>query len=122
MQITNARPRYCISWNAGAVRWRASPVAGAGFLTGAAVGALGGPFGVGKLGGDACQIYAHVCAEHSTDWIVVSQPRHAEQTMVRNFGIRRPIRHNDRAPVWPILIVAFLAIGMINAAIFLRHR
>jgi hypothetical protein len=41
--------------------------------------------------------------------------------MSRNFGFRPPIR-NNRPPIWPMWAVAFLAIGMMNAAVFLHNR
>jgi hypothetical protein len=36
--------------------------------------------------------------------------------MARNFGFHSPIRQHDRAPVWSMWVVAFLAIGVIGAA------
>jgi hypothetical protein len=42
--------------------------------------------------------------------------------MARNFGFRAPMRQNNRAPIWPMWIVAFLAIGVISAATMLPHR
>jgi hypothetical protein len=42
--------------------------------------------------------------------------------MSRNFGLHSPVRKNDRAPVWPLWAVAFVAIGIINAAMFLPHQ
>jgi hypothetical protein len=42
--------------------------------------------------------------------------------MARNFGFRSPIRHNDRASIWPMWAVAFLTIGVISAATMLPHR
>lgn len=41
--------------------------------------------------------------------------------MARNFGLR-PANPSDRTPVWPFLAVTIVAIGVINAALFLHHR
>jgi hypothetical protein len=40
--------------------------------------------------------------------------------MARNFGFRRS--RENRAPIWPMWVVAFVAIGVINAAMFLPHH
>jgi hypothetical protein len=45
----------------------------------------------------------------------------AEQFMARNFGVPRPLNNSTSASVWPLWIVAFMAVGVINAATFL-HR
>jgi hypothetical protein len=42
--------------------------------------------------------------------------------MSRNFGFRLPPRKKDRAPIWPMWAVAFVAIGVISAATLLPHR
>jgi hypothetical protein len=39
--------------------------------------------------------------------------------MARNFGVRPLSSRNNRAPMW---VVAFVAIGVINAAMFLPHH
>jgi hypothetical protein len=40
--------------------------------------------------------------------------------MARDFGIP-PLKRNDPAPIWPIWTVTFVAVSVINAAVFLRH-
>jgi hypothetical protein len=42
--------------------------------------------------------------------------------MARNFGFHPRIRPNNRAPVWPLWVVVFAAIGVISAATLLPHR
>jgi hypothetical protein len=42
--------------------------------------------------------------------------------MARNFGIHPSIRRNNRATVWPKLVIACMAVGLITAAVFLHHR
>jgi hypothetical protein len=42
--------------------------------------------------------------------------------MARNFGFHSPIGRSDRAPVWSMWVVAFVAIGVISAATLLPHR
>jgi len=46
--------------------------------------------------------------------------------MARNFGVPRQIdrheRAHKRAPLWPMWVVAFAMIGVINAASFLHYR
>jgi hypothetical protein len=42
--------------------------------------------------------------------------------MARNFGVRPPTSRDDPTPVWPMWAVAFVAIGVINAAMFLPHH
>jgi hypothetical protein len=41
--------------------------------------------------------------------------------MARNFGIR-PLKRNDRSPIWPMWAAALVAVSVINAAVFLHHR
>jgi hypothetical protein len=41
--------------------------------------------------------------------------------MARNFGVPRQLNNSTGAPVWPLWIVVFMAVGVINAAVFL-HR
>jgi hypothetical protein len=41
--------------------------------------------------------------------------------MARNFGVPRQVNRHERAPVWPMWVVAFAMIGVINAATFLHH-
>jgi hypothetical protein len=43
------------------------------------------------------------------------------RTMARNFGFHSPVRQNDRAPIWPMWLVAFVAVGVISAATLLPH-
>jgi hypothetical protein len=42
--------------------------------------------------------------------------------MARNFGVRPLSSRNNRAPIWPMWVVAFVTIGIINAAMFLPHH
>jgi hypothetical protein len=42
--------------------------------------------------------------------------------MARNFGLPRQVNRHERAPVWPMWVVAFAMIGVINATMFLHHR
>lgn len=42
--------------------------------------------------------------------------------MSRNFGFRSPTHKQDRAPIWPMWAIAFVAIGVISAASWLPHR
>jgi hypothetical protein len=42
--------------------------------------------------------------------------------MARNFGIRRPRRDGDSAPIWPLLVMTTIIIGIINAAPLLHYR
>jgi hypothetical protein len=42
--------------------------------------------------------------------------------MARNFGVPRQIGRSEHAPVWPMWVVAFAMISVINAAAFLHHR
>ena len=51
----------------------------------------------------------------------VSLTPSAERIMARNFGVPRQIGRHERAPVWPMWVVAFAMIGVINAATFLHH-
>lgn len=41
--------------------------------------------------------------------------------MARNFGVPRHFNDQARAPVWPLWMVAVMAIAVINAATFLPH-
>ncbi|MDB5608537.1 MAG: hypothetical protein JWP25_5437 [Bradyrhizobium sp.] len=41
--------------------------------------------------------------------------------MARNFGVPRLIDRYERAPLWPMWVLAFAMIGIIHAATFLRH-
>ncbi|MDB5502116.1 MAG: hypothetical protein JWR89_2018 [Tardiphaga sp.] len=41
--------------------------------------------------------------------------------MARNFGVPRQLNARTAAPMWPLWIVALMAVGVINAATFL-HR
>jgi hypothetical protein len=43
-------------------------------------------------------------------------------SMARNFGLTRQVDRQERAPVWPMWIVAFAVIGIINAATLLPHH
>jgi hypothetical protein len=45
----------------------------------------------------------------------------AERIMARNFGVPRQIDRYERAPLWPMWVLAFAMIGIIHAATFLRH-
>jgi hypothetical protein len=42
--------------------------------------------------------------------------------MARNYGLRRPGANRDRAPIWPLLVMTVIVVGVINAAMFLPHR
>jgi hypothetical protein len=42
--------------------------------------------------------------------------------MTRNFGFHSPVRQNNPSPVWPMWVVAFVAIGVISAATLLPHH
>jgi hypothetical protein len=42
--------------------------------------------------------------------------------MARNFGIRRPTGADDRAPIWPLVLMTAIVISVINAATLLHHR
>jgi hypothetical protein len=42
--------------------------------------------------------------------------------MARNFGFHSPVRQNNPSPVWPMWVVAFVAIGVISAATLLPHH
>jgi hypothetical protein len=41
--------------------------------------------------------------------------------MARNFGLPRQLNTSSRVPVWPMWVVALIAVGVINAATFLHH-
>jgi hypothetical protein len=41
--------------------------------------------------------------------------------MARNFGVPRQFNGQARAPVWPLWMIAFMAVVVINAATFLPH-
>lgn len=41
--------------------------------------------------------------------------------MARNFGVRRQFNDQAHAPVWPLWMIAFMAVIVINAATFLPH-
>jgi hypothetical protein len=41
--------------------------------------------------------------------------------MARNFGVPRQFNGQARAPVWPLWMIAFTAVVVINAATFLPH-
>jgi hypothetical protein len=42
--------------------------------------------------------------------------------MARNFGVPRQVDRHERATLWPMWVVAFAMISVINAAAFLRHH
>jgi hypothetical protein len=44
-----------------------------------------------------------------------------EQAMARNFGVPRQFRPRAQAPVWPLWVMAFAVVTVINAATFLPH-
>jgi hypothetical protein len=44
-----------------------------------------------------------------------------EKAMARNFGVPRQFNGQTRAPVWPLWMIAFMAVVVINAATFLPH-
>jgi len=44
-----------------------------------------------------------------------------DNSVARNFGLTRQISRSERAPVWPIWVVAFAMVGVTTEAIFL-HR
>ena len=44
-----------------------------------------------------------------------------EHAMARNFGIPRQFNGQARAAVWPLWMMAVLAVAVINAATFLPH-
>ncbi|MES2029442.1 MAG: hypothetical protein V4477_09730 [Pseudomonadota bacterium] len=41
--------------------------------------------------------------------------------MARNFGVPRQFTPQTQAPVWPLWIMAFAVVTVINAATFLPH-
>jgi hypothetical protein len=41
--------------------------------------------------------------------------------MARNFGMPQHIRREDRASLWPILLVAVVLAGAIDIAVHLHH-
>jgi hypothetical protein len=41
--------------------------------------------------------------------------------MARNFGVPRQFTPRAHAPVWPLWVVAFAVVAVINAATFLPH-
>lgn len=44
-----------------------------------------------------------------------------EQAMARNFGVPRQFTPQTQAPVWPLWMMAFAVVTVINAATFLPH-
>jgi hypothetical protein len=44
-----------------------------------------------------------------------------EQAMARNFGVPRHFNDQAHSPVWPLWMVAVLAVAVINVATFLPH-
>jgi hypothetical protein len=44
-----------------------------------------------------------------------------EHAMARNFGVPRHFQDQTHSPVWPLWIVAVVAVAIINVATFLPH-